>query len=139
MKRITLYSLFALMSLSLVTKASVYPVIEKVTLKETPAKTICIKNAMAADANKYFSTTTSFYFEIYKPGSKADLVAIIDKFKATEGVENCTPGNVTGDYYAITLTLKSTKDKAWFAKTVKVAGLGHIKINNNEAVEVEKM
>lgn len=127
------------MSLSLVSKATVNTSIEKVVLKETPAKTICIKNALASDANKYFSTTTSFYFEVYKPGSKADLIAIIDKLKATEGVENCTPGNVTGDYYAITLTLKSAKDKAWFAKTVKAAGLAHIKINNNEVVEVEKM
>lgn len=127
------------MSLSAVTTASVNSNIEKVVLKETPAKTICIKNAMASDANKFFSTTTSFYFEVYKPGSKAELVAIIDKLKATEGVENCTPGNVTGDYYAITLTLKSAKDKVWFAKTVKAAGLGHIKINNNEVVEVEKM
>lgn len=139
MKKIALYSFVALMSLSTAFKASNHSTIEKVIVKETPAKTICIKNAMAADANKYFSTTTSFYFEVYKPGSKADLVAIIDKLKATEGVENCTPGNVTGDYYAITLTLKSAKDKAWFAKTVKEAGLGHIKINTNEVVEVEKM
>lgn len=139
MKKLSLYSLFIMMSLSAVTTASVNSNIEKVVLKETPAKTICIKNAMASDANKFFSTTTSFYFEVYKPGSKAELVAIIDKLKATDGVENCTPGNVTGDYYAITLTLKSAKDKAWFAKTVKAAGLGHIKINNNEVVEVEKM
>jgi len=110
-----------------------------VILKETPAKTVCIKNAMANDANKFFSTTTNLSFEIYKPGTKGDLVAIIDNLKAVEGVENCTAGTVTGDYYSITLTLKVKKDKAWFSKAFSAAGLEHIKINNNEVVEVSKL
>lgn len=110
-----------------------------VILKETPAKTVCIKNAMANDANKFFSNTTSLFFEVYKPGTKADLVAILDKLKAVEGVENATAGTITGDYYAITLTLKSKKDKAWFSKAFSAAGLGHIKINNNEPIEVSKL
>ncbi len=108
-------------------------------LKETPAKTVCIKNAMANDVNKFFSSTTSLFFEVYKPGTKADLVAIIDKLKAVDGVENAVAGTISGDYYAITLTLKAKQDKAWFAKAFTAAGLGHIKINNNEIVEVGKL
>ena len=110
-----------------------------VVLKETPAKTVCIKNAMANDATKFFSSTTNLFFEVYKPGTKADLVAIIDKLKAVDGVENAVVGKITGDYYAITLTLKAKKDKAWFANAFEKAGLSHIKINNNEPVEVSKM
>lgn len=139
MKKLALYSLVALMGFGSVTIASNNGYNMTTVIKETPAKTICIKNPMAADANKYFSTSTSFYFEVYKPGSKAELVEIIDKLKAADGVENCTPGNVTGDYYALTLTLKSAKNKGWFVKTVKAAGLSHIKINNADVVEVEKI
>ncbi len=108
-------------------------------VKEVPEKTICIKNAQATDAANYFSNTTQFYFEVFKPGTKADLTAIIEKLNHTEGVQSCTPGNVTGDYYGITLTLKSKKDKVWFAKVCKDAGLGHIKINNTEAISIEKL
>lgn len=106
---------------------------------QVPEKTICIKNAQAGDAAKFFSTTTTFYFEVYKPGTKAEFAAIIDALSATEGVKSCSPGTVTGDYYAINLTLKTAKDKAWFAKICKEAGLGHIKINNTEAIAIEKL
>lgn len=110
-----------------------------IIIKEIPAKTICIKNGMANDVATFFSTTTNLSFEIYKPGTKADLVAIVDKLKAVDGVENASVGTITGDYYAITLTLKAKKDKAWFAKAFAAAGLEHIKINNNEIVEVAKL
>lgn len=110
-----------------------------IIVKETPAKTVCIKNAMANDVNKFFSSTTNLFFEVYKPGTKADLVAMIDKLKAVDGVENAIAGTINGDYYAITLTLKAKKDKAWFAKAFAAAGLEHIKINNNEIVEVSKL
>ncbi|MDZ4663283.1 MAG: hypothetical protein SGJ15_00250 [Bacteroidota bacterium] len=110
-----------------------------IIVKETPAKTVCIKNAMANDVNTFFSNTTNLFFEVYKPGTKVDLIAILDKLKAVDGVENASAGNINGDYYAITLTLKSKKDKAWFSKAFAAAGLGHIKINNNEIVEVGKL
>ncbi|MBK7819351.1 MAG: hypothetical protein IPJ60_18805 [Sphingobacteriaceae bacterium] len=110
-----------------------------IIVKEIPAKTICIKNGMANDVNTFFSNATSLFFEVYKPGTKADLVAMIDKLKAVDGVENASAGTINGDYYAITLTLKTKKDKAWFAKAFAAAGLEYIKINNNEIVEVAKL
>ena len=108
-------------------------------IKEVPEKTICIKNAQAADAANYFSSNTQFYFEVFKPGSKVDLTAIIEKLNHTDGIQSCTPGTVTGDYYGVTLTLKSKKDKAWFTKVCKEAGLDHIKINSNDAIAIEKL
>ncbi len=110
-----------------------------IIVKEIPAKTICIKNGMANDVNTFFSNATSLFFEVYKPGTKADLVAMIDKLKAVDGVENASAGTINGDYYAITLTLKTKKDKAWFAKAFAAVGLEYIKINNNEIVEVAKL
>lgn len=108
-------------------------------VKQVPEKTICIKNAQATDANKFFSTTTVFYFEVYKPGTKVEFANMIDVLSANEGVKSCKPGNITGDYYAINLTLTTAKDKAWFAKICKEAGLNYIKINNAEAIAIEKL
>jgi hypothetical protein len=108
-------------------------------LKDTPAKTVCIKNANANDPGQFFSSTTSLFFEVYKPGSKAELLEIVNKLKAQEGVEACSPGTINGDYYAITLTLKEKKDKAWFVNAFTKAGLNHIKINGKEAVEMSKI
>lgn len=109
-----------------------------VVLKETPAKTVCIKSAMS-DANTFFNSSTSYFFEVYKPGTKTDLLDIVNKLKSQEGVETCSPGTITGDYCAITLTLKTKKDKTWFVNAFTKAGLGHVKINNAEAVEVAKL
>lgn len=104
---------------------------------ETPAKTICIKNSAAGNVDGFFAHTTVLNFEVYKSG--ADLAKIVKSLKSSSDVESVTEGKATGDYQAITLTLKSNKDKAWFATEFKKAGLGHIKINNNPIVEVEKM
>ncbi len=108
-------------------------------LKETPSKTVCIKNKNASDANAFFSSSTSYFFEVFKPGSKAELLDIVNKLKAMDGVEACSPGTITGDYCAITLNLKSKKDKAWFVEAFTMAGLGHVKMNNKEVVEVSKL
>lgn len=108
-------------------------------LKETPAKTVCIKNKNANDANTFFSSSTSYFFEVFKPGSKAELLDIVNKLKSLDGVEACSPGTITGDYCAITLNLTSKKDKAWFVDAFTKAGLGHVKMNNKEVVEVSKL
>jgi hypothetical protein len=110
-----------------------------IVYNETPAKTICIKNPGANDVNNFFSTTTVLFFEVYKPGSKDDLAKIIKSLKSDKNVESVTEGNVAGDYYGLTIVLKAAKNKAWFASQFKKAGLGHIKINNNPIVEVDKM
>jgi hypothetical protein len=104
---------------------------------EPPAKTVFIKNPAAADVNAFFSGITVLNIEIYKSGS--ELAKIVSTLKSNSNVESCIEGKVTGDYQAVTLTLKNKKDKAWFAAEFKKAGLGHIKINNNPIVEVEKM
>lgn len=124
---------------SLQASASGNKAISAVSSKELPAKTICIKHPMANDANSFFSTTTNLFFEVYKPGSKADFTAILDKLKQTEGVQNVTPGNITGDFFGVNLSLKGLKDKAWFIQAFKKAGLEYIKLNNNEAVSLDKL
>jgi len=108
-------------------------------LKENPAKTVCIKNKNANDANAFFSSSTSYFFEVFKPGSKSELLDIVNKLKAIDGVEACSPGTITGDYCAITLNLKTKKDKAWFVDAFAKAGLGYIKMNNKEVVEISKL
>lgn len=136
----TLYSLLFVLVLGLANAAPSADIFNSYSfIKELPAKTVCIKHPLAADAAKFFSTGTSFHFEVFKPGSKTDLVSIIDKLKKVDGVENCIPGNVNGDYFSIELTLKTTKDKAWFMNAFKAAGLDHIKINNSEPISVEKL
>jgi hypothetical protein len=114
------------------------PVSNKAVVKfaDIPVKTVVIKNPEAADANKYFSTTTTVTFWLYKGGS-ADEVT--QKLKKNSDVANCGSGKLTGDYQEMTVTLKTAKDKAFWASLFKSAGLGHIKINNNEIVEVDKM
>lgn len=104
-----------------------------------PAKTVCIKNPNAADVNKFFSETTVLSFEVYKAGSADEIAKIVASLKNNKGVESVTEGKLTGDYKSMTLTLKSAKNKAWFASEFKKAGLNTIRINNNPIVEVEKM
>lgn len=110
-----------------------------VNFSEIPAKTVCIKHPAASDANSFFSQATVVSFEVYKAGSAADVANIITALKKDAAVESVTEGKVTGDYQQITLTLKSAKNKAWFASEFKKAGLNTVRINNNPIVEVDKM
>lgn len=110
-----------------------------VNFSDIPVKTVCIKNAAAADVNKFFSQTTMLFFEVYKAGSKEEVAKIIASLKSDAAVESVTEGKLTGDYQSITITLKSAKNKAWFASEFKKAGLNTVRINNNPIVEVEKM
>ena len=106
---------------------------------DAPAKTICIKNPAASNTTEFFSNSTSFSFEIYKAGSKDDVLKIIKSFKNDPNVENFIEGVLTGDYLAVSLILKSNKNKAWFIKLFKKAGLKTIKINNSPIVEIDKI
>ncbi len=106
---------------------------------ETPVKTIVIKHPEAANADKYFAKSTIVMFEVYKAGSKDDVAKIIKSLQSDSNVESVTEGNLTGDYQAITITLKNNKDKAWFVSQFKKAGLNHIKLNNNPVVEITKL
>jgi hypothetical protein len=114
------------------------PVSSKAVIKfaETPVKTVVIKNPGAADANKYFSTVTTITFWVYKAGSTDEIT---QKLKKNSDVASCGAGKLAGDYQEMTVTLKTAKDKAFWASLFKSAGMGHIKINNNEVVEMEKM
>jgi len=113
--------------------------VNTIVYNQTPEKTICIKHPEAADANKYFAKSTVVMFEVYKAGSKEEVAGIIKALKSDSNVESVTEGVLTGDYQAITLNLKSAKDKTWFVKQFKKAGLNHIKINNNPVIEVDKL
>ena len=110
-----------------------------INFSDIPSKTICIKNPAAADANKFFSETKMLFFEVYKPGSQEEVSKMIASLKKDAAVESVTEGKMVGDYQGITVVLKSTKNKAWFATEFKKAGLNTIRINNNPIVEVEKM
>lgn len=132
---------FALFFTTTIVNSTIYGNNKSLVLKidDTPAKTICIKNPAASNTTQFFSNSTSFSFEIYKAGSKDDVLKIIKFFKNDPAVENCIEGVLTGDYLAISLTLKSNKNKAWFIKSFKKAGLKTIKINNNPIVEIDKI
>lgn len=104
-----------------------------------PDKTICIKNPNAADPNKFFSTVTMLNFEIYKPGNAEFVNSVVETLKKNPSVESVTIGKVTGDFHAVTLVLKSANSKEFFVANFKRAGLSNIKINNNEAISLDKL
>lgn len=110
-----------------------------VKLTNMPDKTICLKHPQAANTDKFFSSTTMLSFEIYKPGNSEFVKAVIASLKADPNVQSVTEGAVTGDFYAINITLKSAQSKQWFINSFKKAKLSNIKINNNEVVSVDKM
>ena len=103
---------------------------------ETPAKTIVIKNPAADDVNTFFSGSQTYFFEVYKIG---EAKVVIDLIKKNKDVETCVANNVIGDYTPITVSLKSTKNKAFFITLFKSAGLNTIRINHKEICIVEKM
>lgn len=114
-------------------------IINTVILADIPAKTVVIKHPEATDVTKYFASATVINFEIYKVGSATDLEKIIKSISGDANVLSFVAGRVTGDFSAVTLTLKSAKGKTWFTNLVKNAGLAHIKINNNAPVEADKL
>lgn len=137
--------IFKTLSLSLLLVATTVSSVAKATnsnkviLVDIPAKTVCIKHPEAADATKYFASATVITFEIYKVGTASEMEAIMKALKNDANVDNVEAGKITGDFSAVTLSLKSAKGKAWFAAFVKKAGLTHIKINNNAPVEADKL
>jgi len=101
-----------------------------------PNRTVVIKQMAAPTADAFFSANTNYTFEIYKAG---DLNAVIAAIKADKHVESCVQGKITGDYTAIVLNLKEKKNKAWFIALFKKAGLNHVKFNQNEVTETDKL
>lgn len=106
---------------------------------ENPARTVFIKHPGAEDTKIFFSGTTTLLFEVYKVGSKEDITKILTAFRSDGAVESITEGKLTGDYQAFSLILNTAKNKEWFAKTFKKAGLNTIHINNHPTVPVDKM
>lgn len=132
MKKISLLALLCFFSLMSFSKHT------SVTIKETPAKTICIKHP---DANKpnFFSTISVLSFEVYKPDSKTDIVTVVETLRKHAGIQSCELGKQTGDYYRVNIILSKPMDKAWFVKAFKEAGLTMIKLNNAEAVSLDTL
>ena len=140
MKILKTLSLSLVLTGAMVNSALANTRVNSVYSNETPAKTVIIKHALANDANKFFSSSTVISFEIYKPGTKEELAKIVASLKKDPAVESVNEGVVTGgDYYAMTIVLKSEKNKAWFVAEFKKAGLNTIKMNNNPIVEVDKL
>ncbi|MES2680962.1 MAG: hypothetical protein V4635_13805 [Bacteroidota bacterium] len=139
MKMFKILSLSALLTFAAVSTASATSGSVSAFYNETPVKTVVIKHPMANDAAKFFSSSKIVNFEIYKPGSKEEFAKIIASLKKDAAVESVNEGTVNGDYHAVTIVLKSEKNKEWFAAEFKKAGLNTIKMNNNPIVEVEKL
>jgi hypothetical protein len=106
---------------------------------ETPSKSVIFKDPAAEDAGKYFSGGTTYRMWIFKAGTTGDLEKIIKIFSDDAAVKSCEQGATTGDYSELVLNLKAPENKAWFVALFKKAGLGHVKINNHEAVDTEKL
>lgn len=121
------------------TAAMANPVLDATFYSEIPAKTICIKHPNASEPDKFFSTSTNLMFEVYKAGSKEEIEKIIKMLKSDSNVQSASEGRLTGDYQAITISLKNPKDKAWFVALFKKAGLNTIRINNNPIVSIDKI
>lgn len=119
--------------------ATANPIINTTFYSEIPAKTICIKHPNASEPDKFFSTSTNLMFEVYKAGSKEEVEEMIKILKSDSNVQSASEGRLTGDYQAVTISLKNTKDKAWFVALFKKAGLNTIRINNNPIVSVDKI
>lgn len=118
--------------------ASITTGIEK-AFSETPERTVIIKHPSATNLNTFFSTTTTLFFEVYKPGTKEDIATIIKTLTKNANVKSCTEGLLTGDYQGFTMELKSPMDKVAFGKLLKSAGLNTIKINANPIIESDKL
>jgi len=103
---------------------------------ETPAKTIVIKNLGADDTNTFFSNSKIYSFEVYKIG---DVKAVLELLKKDKNIETCSASNPIGDFTPIQLSLKNTKNKAWFINLFKAAGLNNIRINQKDVMPVDKM
>lgn len=108
----------------------------KTVSSETQPKTVIVKHPAANDPATYFSMSPMFNFEIYKPG---DINKIVDILAKDPDVQMAKVGGVNGDYYMINFSVKSIKDKTWFAALFKKAGIEMVKINNNPPIDVEKL
>ncbi len=106
---------------------------------EVPLKTVIIKDPVAADPQKYFSTITSITFWVHKAGSNEDVEKAMKTFKAEKNIKSSSEGKVTGDYKEFSLVLNAAQNKSWFAALFKKAGFGHIKINNNGIIPIDKL
>lgn len=113
--------------------------LQNILSSDLPEKTIVIKHPAAFNVDDFFATNKFLMFEIYKVGSTENLNKVIASFKKNPDVEACEIGPLTGDYQAVSISIKSTKNKQWFAELFKKAGLTTIKINNNPVVKVDKM
>ncbi len=139
MKLIKTFALSLLLS-TVVVSATASNKLTTITKAVTiPDKTICIKNPNAVDADKFFSSITMLNFEIYKPGSVEFVNSVVETLRKNPTIESVTIGKVTGDFHAITIVLKSANPKEFFVNNFKRAGLFNIKINNNDAVSIDKI
>lgn len=103
---------------------------------DPPSNTIFIKNPAASQPATFFSTSIVLSFEIYKPTEISKIVSTLAK---DPNVASCLPGKITGDFQQVSLTVKASKDKMWYAALFKKAGLATIKINNDPIVDIDKM
>src|SRR4051812_10204982 len=88
---------------------------------EIPAKTVLIKNPGAENAATFFSSSMTYFFEVYKSGGQEGNQIIIKSFEQDPAVASILPGTLTGEYQAFALTLKTPQTKGWFSTAFKNA------------------
>ena len=90
---------FTLLFAAAVVNSSIYGNNRSLVLKidDTPSKTICIKNPAASNTTEFFSKTTQFSFEIFKAGSKDDVLKIIKPISKVESIEVIKDETVKGE------------------------------------------
>jgi hypothetical protein len=116
--------------------ASLY---QKLISQEVPARTVFFKHPAAADLTAFFSKNTIYHFEVYRAGNSENLAKLVQVLGNDPAVASCITGQLTGDFQAITLTLKETKNKEWFSVFFRNAGLNTIKINNGPVTDISKI
>ena len=139
MKLFKTVSLSLVLATALLNSTGMQAALTPYVYNETPAKTVVIKNPMAADANKFFAAGTIFNFEVFQAGSSAEVSKIMTALGSDPAVESVNEGPLVGEYRGFTLVLKSAQNKEWFISEFRRAGLNTIKINNNPIVAVEKI
>ncbi|MBS1652739.1 MAG: hypothetical protein JSU07_12090 [Bacteroidetes bacterium] len=104
-----------------------------------PLKTVCIKHPDAENPDVYFSKVTMFNFEVFKPGTEADVKEIIKNLSKDSNVDFVNLGKLYGNFQAISVVFKTAKNKSYVLGLLKKAGLDIVKINNGEPTNIDKI
>ena len=78
----------------------------------------------------FFSTTQTYFFEIYFHGDDRLSAQVISYFSRLADVSLCKLAQKTGDFQGIQLVLNKRVTKEWFYNHLQAAGVKAVKVNN---------